>query len=805
LLWTLLGAASTSSLAAEPSELGPESRDFDQVHLELRLTLDVNGGTLAGEARHRMTSLADGLRTVRLHLEDLDVSSATTGEGDACAVTHEKGILSLELDRPRAMGEEFELVIQYGGKPTSGLWFFRPDERHPRIPLQVWSQGQGTENRHWFPCYDLPDDRLTTYLEVDVPAGLTTLSNGEPVFRKESRPGREVHAWSLSRPHPSYLVTLVVGTFDHVRNEAAGVEQHLYMAPGWGEHADEVFGRTGDMMGFFAKYTGQPYPWRRYSQVTVWDFMWGGMENTSATTLNMRALHGPGVRPDYSADGLIAHELAHMWFGDLVTCRTFDHIWLNEGFATYFTDLWVEHHHGEVDFEVARLHSRDRYMDAVDHAALAVAPRPAQPTDCGDVKSHAYVKGSSILHMLRRLLGDEVFRDGVREYVTRCADRSVDSEELRAALEKVSGRNLRGFFEQWVYGSGFPVLHVSTEWQPDGETDVFVFRVRQAQPATPEMPHFRTPVDVEVTWEGGESETFRFALDGPAAEWRVRGLGKPRRWRVDPWTWLIAKVDPQRSREEWELQLLEDVRATGRILAARALADLGPKGVPALSKAATEDVRHEVRAEAAKALGATKAHAAARALITASGDADSRVRSAALEAMGEMPPQWVAETLMTSLRDDPSGYAAAAAAAALGKTRAPGAFDALSMALTRDSHRDVIRREVMNGMKALGDVRGAQVAEMYTHYGWGKGLQHRLRHAAIDAMVALDPHGAATHATLAGLLDDPYFRMRRWAAAHVADVGMATAIPALEELIPGATGPGVRTAYEKALERLQAK
>lgn len=436
------------ALGEDPPPLDATTRDFDQLHLALDVELDMESGRIEGAAVHRLRSLTDGLQVVRMHLEDMEVSSVSC-DGATLEVSQQKdGVIAFALDRPRKQGEEFELRVGYGGVPQAGLWFFRPSEEHPGIPYQVWSQGQGTENRHWFPCYDLPDDRLESRLRVTVPKRFLTLSNGVPARREVLDGDRVAHTWELDRPHPTYLITLVVGEFEDVVSDAAGVEHHDVVPPGWGEWVPESFGRVPDMMEFLQTYTGQAYAWPRHSQVTVWDFMWGGMENTGATTLNMRALHKDGVRPDYSADGLVAHELSHQWFGDLVTCRTWNHIWLNEGFATYFTDLWREQYEDEDAFRVGRLRSKESYMDGSDLVALSITPRPLSPTDCADVQKHPYTKGSSVLHMLRHLLGGDVFRRGVRRYVADNKDRSVESEALRRALEQESGAELGWFFDQ---------------------------------------------------------------------------------------------------------------------------------------------------------------------------------------------------------------------------------------------------------------------------------------------------------------------------------------------------------------------
>jgi aminopeptidase N len=613
--------------------------------------------------------------------------------------------------------------------------------------------------------------------------------------------GQQTQTWNLERPHPPYIITLVVGKFDVVKRDAAGIPQYDYVPPGWGKWADEVFGRTPDMMAFFQEYTGQKYPWKRYSQVTVWDFHWGGMENTGATTLNMRALHKDGIRPDYSADGLVAHELAHMWFGDLITCRTWNHIWLNEGFATYFTDLWVEHHHGPDDFAYARRRSMDRYLDSVDLDAVSRKARPEKATDCGDVQGKPYVKGSSILHMLRHVIGDFAFSTGVKTYVKRARDQSVESEVLRHAMEEESGQDLSWFFEQWVYGSGVPRLAVKHAY--DKDAGLLTITVEQTQPVTDVRPLFRTPVDVEISPANGETISRRFQLHSASHSWTVPLAEEPLSVTFDPGDWLVAKIERTQTREQWQEQLATGSHAIRRIRAARALAKQGVKAVAALARSATQDTFHGVRAEAAKALGVIGGKQAAEALVQVCSDKDSRVRSAALEALGSVPATWSADTLADHALNDASVYAAAAAAESLGKVRAPNAFAVLSKAVERESHRNVVRQRAMDGLRQLGDPRGAQLAYGSLAYVHGQGVQHRLRHSALDAAVALAPNAPETQEWIVKLVLDPYFRMRNWAAGHAAQLGVEAAIPRLEESAKNGLGPGVRRAAKNALKKLR--
>ena len=796
-------AAATATVTTTPPVKKPdaETRDYDQEDLALDVDLDLDNGTLTGTATHTMSALAD-LTQVRMHLEDMKVSSVTSDGGATCTASQADGVLTIGLDRPRKKGERFTLVINYGGKPTSGIWFFKPTPEHPEVPLQVYTQGEGTENRHWIPCYDLPDDRLTSSLRVVVPANLQTLSNGVETRTESAGNGRIAHTWTQAREHVTYLITLVVGTFDDVQRDAAGVEQHDLVPPGWAPWCDEVFGRTPSMMKFFAEYTGEPYPWPRYSQVTVWDFMWGGMENTAATTLNMRALHKEGVRPDYAADGLVAHELAHQWFGDLITCRTFNHIWLNEGFATYFTDLWDESELGADDFAVDCLGQRESYMNGVDLKATSGQPRPAKPTDCGDMSKHQYVKGASVLHMLRKLLGDDVFKAAIRRYVRENKDKSVDSEALRASLEAESKQDLKWFFEQWVYGSGFPELTVAPSW--DEKEGVLHVVVQQTQPVTKTMPAFRLPCEVDIV-VGSKTERRLIGVTKASEDFEIKCAERPMAVFFDPDHWQLARIRVVQPVREWARQLAVDRSVVGRILALRALAEFGLEGVSVIAEVAKSDANWSVRAEACTALGKIKdSDDAARALVSvAQADKESRVRRAAMNAMAECKPEIVGEPLKAFLATDKSVYVAADAAAALGKCKAPGAFEALVAGLERESHRDQIRQRVMDGLKELSDKRGADVAARYLDYSWGKGIQHQLRKSALDAVVALAPDAPETKAAVLKLVSDPYFRMKQWAADHAVKLKLADALPALDDLAKNGIGPGVRDAAKAAAAKLR--
>ncbi len=759
--------------------LGPTTRDYHQEHLALDLDVDMDHATVSGTATHTLTALAD-LSQVRMHLEDMAVSRVTSDGGAACAASQDGGILAIALDRPRRKGERFTLAIRYGGAPLAGLRFVKPTAEHPEIPLQLWSDGGTARTRHWIPCYDLPDDRLTTSMRVVTPAGLQMIGNGAPSATEALPDGRVAHTWVADRPYTTDFVTLVVGAFDDVRRAAGRVEEHDLAPPGWGERCAAVFGRTPEILSFFEDFTGERFPWPRYSHVAVWDFPRDAVAGAGAATLGLRALGGEGAPMGGSPDEPIARALARQWFGGLVSCRTPDDAWLDEGLATFLAALWTERDEGPEAFAVRMLRKRDACMSAVGAA---------------DVAARAADRGACVLHMLRKIVGDDAFRRGVRRYLKDNLDASVGNDALRAAMQTESKQDLRWFFDQWVRSSGFPELTVSAAPHNDARHTLTLL-VEQTQPAPANLPAFRLPTEIEYRWAASKATVRRrveitrrrqdLTLGGMVP---ADGESTPADDPIvlfDPDHVLLARVHEMRSRPDWEWELRYGPNVVGRLLAARATPGYGDEAGDALSicvgaelgaggrTGLVFDPRFEVRAEACASLGKIPFDEDAEHLLVAAEDKDGRVRRAAMEAMANHNPVVVVESLKKHLADDPDGDVAAAAAGALGRTKAKGAFDALVGALGRESAGDRIRQGVLDGLRKLGDARGAAVVLPYLDYSWGKGMDHALRRAALGALVALAPADSETRRRIVELLHDPYPAMRDWAAAAAAELGTAS-------------------------------
>ncbi|HEU5367871.1 MAG TPA: M1 family aminopeptidase, partial [Ktedonobacterales bacterium] len=564
--------------------------------------------------------------------------------------------------------------------------------------------------------------------------------------------------------------------------------------------ARAMMGKTPDMLGFFSERFGIRYPYEKYAQV-VCEIYTGAMENTSATTHSFSLL--PDARAALDADFpklVVAHELVHQWFGDLLTCRDWSHIWLNESFATYFEACYTQRDDGE---DVFRHELRDNL-----HSYLASPyKRPivynVYHSDGHEVfDRHAYEKGSLVLHMLRFVLGEQAFWRAIQHYTQTNRGREVITADLERAIEETTGRSMARFFEQWVYRAGHPEFEVSYTW--DGEHHLASLTVRQTQKIDEHHPCFVTPVEIAFTLpasdDAGDSETttatFRVQLEESQQRFSFPLPRQPLAARFDQGGWILKTLKFERPAELLRYQLTHDADVLGRIEAAEELGKLGdPKSVDALAAALLDDPFWGVRAEVAATLGNLRSGRALDALLAGLARAENpRARRAIVEALGsfrapEQPElaERAAATLTPLLKEgDPSYFVEAAAARALGQTRTGGAFDALVAASDRPSWNEVIREGVFQGLAALGDPRAAPVL-----VGWldrAKPIQARAAAARALGALANDHRldsGEARQQIVQGLigaLDDPWPPVRVSAARALGSMRESSALGTLDQM-----------------------
>jgi aminopeptidase N len=756
----------------------PRDREFDLKHLRLEITLDPESKSLSGTASHTFAAINDGLKSVELDAVELRIGGVTSARGAALDHTYEDGKLRVALAAALNSGEESTINIAYSCTPRRGLYFNVPDDGYPERPRQVWTQGEDEDSRFWFPCYDSPNQRFTSEVIVTVPREWNAVSNGRLAGVAEDGSTKTYH-WSQELEHPTYLMSLVAGEYTEIRDDWNGTPIVYYSPPGREDDTRRAFDKTPKMMRFFTERTGTPYPWAKYSQVTVADFIFGGMENTSATTMTDSLLHDERAHLDFSTDSIVAHELAHQWWGDLLTCRDWSHGWLNEGFATYFDLLFKEHDLGVDEFRYGVYQDAQTYLeeDSGSYRRPIVSSVYNQPVDLFD--RHLYEKGGLVLHMLRFVLGDALFWKAMAHYCRACRGKSVTTEDLQRSIEESTGRNLDWFFHQWVYMGGHPDLKAAYTW--DEESGAAQLAVSQTQTTDDLTPLFRMPVDLVFVTSAGR-DTRRVTVSEAQQTFHFSLAEKPVMVSFDPGYWCLKTLEFSRPKEMMIHQLEHDEDVIGRVQAAQDLGKIGSLDcIQALKKAVLNDAFWGVQAQAARALGRTRSDSAMEALIECAGVPHPKGRRAVVSALGEFKEQAALEALAPLLESDASYFVEAEAARAVARTEQPGAFELVAAALGRPSVNDVMTVQAFAGLGALRDERAIPLAKEWAAYG----RPNRAREAALACLGKLGEGKRDVVELLQEFVDDPWLRARIRAIDALQELKDDRAVPALSRRIQG--------------------
>jgi aminopeptidase N len=697
-------------------QYGPD-KVVDVEHIDLYAVPDIEAATLQARCTTTVRALDEDVAQIELDAVDLQIESVER-DGRAQPFVHRGNRLEIRFEPALKAGERASFEIAYRvDHPRHGMFFVRDTPEVPRTP-HVWTQCQDQNARYWFPCFDYPHEKQTTSMMIVVQNGQFALSNGELVDRREED-GRTVYLYRQNVPHSTYLVTMVAGPFVELDFGTAGsrrVPVLGFVLPGREEDGRRAFGNTPRMIDFFEEKIGTPYPYARYSQIAVSDFIFGGMENTSATTQTDLTLHDAVAHLDFSSDPLVAHELAHQWFGDLLTCRDWSQAWLNEGFATFFECLWREEDLGYDEYLYDVFTGLERYIDEDRrrYSRPIVCNRYRDPIELFD--RHLYEKGAAVLHMLRGELGDARFFRSIARYVAQNAQRNVETIDLIRAIEESTGRNMRGFFDRWVFAAGHPEIEYRLAW--DEKRKIATLTIDQRQKIDEDRPP--AVFDVEIGFvNAAPSEAPRDCRDLVAGERRVRvhveraretvaiALDEqPRLVRIDPGAYVVASANFKLGAELSAVVLRGDPDPIARIRAARELATDGSRVArEALSEAFEREKFWGVLEAAAIALGATHAPWAHEILLRALEHEHPKVRRPAAAALGNFRDRRTAEALTARVESDESYLVRASSCESLGKTRDSGALEVLVTASKGTTWNGTVEAGAVLGLAELADAR----------------------------------------------------------------------------------------------------
>lgn len=806
-------------------------------HILLDVTVDPRGKTLQGTVTHKVRVIAPGqcwlkLDQVGLKIEETKVKGQPARfevEGNSLRIQ-----LALDPEKAPQPGESFDFSVQYQARdPKRGLYFTGPDKEYPDKPYQVWSQGQDEDNRYWFPTFDYPNQKATSEVIATVPKGFTAVSNGALLSRKDVAEGARFH-YKLGTPHVTYLIALTVAEFSEWEDKGPrGLPVQYFVPPGREADGKRAFANTPKMIEAYESRIGVPYAYEKYSQVAVQDFIFGGMENTSATTQTDLTLHDERAHLDFSSDPLVSHELAHQWFGDLLTCRDWSHGWLNEGFATFMERVWIENNPGpDGGMDEAKYYQYQDLKEYIEedrskYRRPIVCNTYIEPIDLFD--AHLYQKGGLVLNLIRYVLGDELFWKSIQQYVTRHRGQNVETLDLIRAIEDTTGRNLRRLFDEWVFSAGHPDFELSYNWHEDKKLVELVVEQKQTQ-GQPELTQngvttrlFHLPVTIELTLEGGASTSHRVEIGEIRDRIFLAAASKPLLVRFDPGSFIPKTLKFPRPKEMLIYQLQNDSDIMGRIEAIQELKKLASEqdAVDAIARSARSDRFWGVQAEAAAVLAEIKTDRARDALIDALSAPNPKARKAIARALGSYKDDRATQALRKLAEKDPSYFVESDATYAWAMTQIRGEAHPepvqiepiekfLASKLEQPSYREVIRSAALRALAELPGVgRGERPGVLPLLMSWSKkGRPLDARLAAIDALGRIARWAVPTERkrvldAFSFLADEPNFRTRMMLVHALEGTESPDAIPILQKIRDRDLDGRIKRTATLAMDHLQ--
>ncbi len=827
LVWLALGVQVNAAGQGEAHVFGnpdvwqwPPSRSYHVENYKLSLHFDEPKGEVFGDEVLTLQPFEAHFRKFYLNSSELTIDSVTVEQSVGKPITltyaREDPRLWINLDRDYDSSSTLNVRIVYHGFPRTGLFFTNPSPDYPKRPQEVYSQGEAEFNHYWFPCWDYPNDMATSETVTTVPEGQSVVSNGKLVSVTNAG-GQTTYDWVESFPHSSYLISLAVGPWrkitEHYRDKPVD-----YYVP---DYVDEATARrsfhlTPDMIEFFSRATGVEYPYEKYAQTTAHNFIFGGQENVSATTLSEWTLHDERADQDYPSTSLVSHELGQHWFGDYVQGRDWANIWLNEGFATYMEALYTQHHEG---YDAYRLAIRDGQLDEQaqqrnDYRRPIVDRHYTDPMQMFDAITHE--KGAVVLDMLRYIVDgseaatkpasqDEPLFRALHSYLVSHQTQTADTADLISAIRANSGQELGWFFREWVFMAGHPDYHVEASYEPERKAEKLI--VSQTQKTDALTPIFDMPIEVAFFGAHGERKQVQIRDNQQRQEFEIPLDFEPLWVDFDPSGFIDKTLELEQPAAALIAQAEKDPAMLSRLWAVQQLgamtnADTSAR-ITALAQVLETDQFYAVRSAAATSLGSVGTDQAKALLLDALQQTDSRVRSAVITALGHFQDAAVVyETFVKALNSDSSYAVQAAAALQLGKSGNPHAFDVLQRKAATNPEVHVMTA-VLNALAATKDAGAAEILFAYAR----PGVPERVRMYALVAIAGLkgtirQDQQQQLAEVVGAALHDPFFLIQEAGEELVGNFRLVQFKPDIEKAAQSAPTVIEREPAQQALDQL---
>ena len=673
------------------------SRDFDAIHYRVTLNVDMDNKILEGENLITLSPLNNNFDRITLDAEYLVISGVSITDGKELPFEQTEKQVVISLPKQYNHGDTIKIRVKYKlSKPIRGLLFIDETATNPKM---VSSDCWPDKAHQWLPCYDYPNDKVTQEMIVTVNKKYKVLSNGRLVSIKENdSDGTVTYHWNQDLPHSTYLINLSIADYAVIKDSLGSLPINYWVYKGMESDGKTSFKKTPYMINFYNKLYNYNYPWAKYDQV-ITSYMGGGAEATSATILGEGVVMDTVAEKDYSREGVIAHEISHQWWGDLITLRSWEHNWLNESFGTYSDYLYTRFDEGEDIGALNLLGKKNQYLNEArnKYTRPIVFNRYNDPGDNFD--SHAYPKGACIIHLLRYILGDDTFFRTISTFLHQNEFKPVDTHDFMKTVKEVSGKNMDWFFEQFFYSPGHPVFDITKTWDPS--TKKLKITIIQKQDSIPGAPIYTIPVNlgfvfqdtktIKEVWLKNKTENFEFEF-----------ASEPLLVRFDEGNYLLKEVKFTKPVQELIFQAEHD-DMIGRLTAVGELNSFSAdKSVQSLwANIAINDSFYAVRLAALENAGKYPGKKTTDLFKACLKDKSSKVRQSAIRLLGDLKDPKHVKLFENSFRSENSYAVQAEALKAIGKCGGKQQLAFLKEARNKKSYRNVVGKAAIDAIAMI--------------------------------------------------------------------------------------------------------
>ena len=702
-------------------------------HLILDVNFDWVTERVWGTTHYNLIFKGHNVEEISFDAVNLDVSRVVIGRKLVHFENTGKKII-VQLNKQYKLGARISIKLDHSvTRPVAGVYFTKPDNHHIDRFKTVWTQGQDEDSRYYFPCFDKPNFKQTTEVIMHLPPKMFGLSNGRLVKKKLSQAGSLFH-YKMELPYSTYLLSIVAGEFSEHQETVKGVNIKWYVQKGREREGRNAFKDTGKIIQFFSNYTGFKYPYKHYTQIAVPEFVFGGMENFTVTTQTDLALFDDRAALDGDSNGLVAHEAAHTWFGNIVTAKNWSHAWLHESFATYFDALYTRESKGENEFRYQLLENAETYFsEDSSYRRPIVTNLYKEPIDLFD--AHLYPGGAVRLHHLKSIIGEKLFREALEIFLKRHRYDLVETTDFIRCIEEVTGCNYDEWLQQWIYRGGYPRLELTFDWNASGKIATIGIKQTQKADNKNEELLFKIPFVLAFYYKNSE-ERFSIEIKSDKEKFCFRLKNKPLFFRIDPDYECPCKVVVSDiPRPMFYEQIKRDPDPIGRLEAAMALSkNSSSEDVSVLGERLKKEKEWGVSIRISKALGKVGGKEARNFLIKGLKISDPKIRRGIVSALGSFPHD---EKSILALREcaknDPSYRVEANALQMLGKVKDKDSFSFLESSISRPSHNAMAQTGIYNALAELED----EASWDYLIRGAEYGAHRNSRQAAMRALAKL--------------------------------------------------------------------